>query len=111
MTLKTMKADEMPAPETLVDYGHGMCGAAMFHYGAEGDSVVAIAGDNGFDVRLLRMHDELGEEHTLVQVYDEGDPEVIGRWQPIVPEGWQLGGKWDTDDGPVAVFIKRHERT
>ena len=51
------------------------------------------------------------DEPLLYRRYYENDEweEVVRDWQPQVPEGWKLAGKWDTDDGPTAYFIRAYE--
>jgi hypothetical protein len=95
---------ELPAPETLIDYGDGAVGAAMFHYTSEGDDMVAIAHDNGFDIAFLSLEDD-GDSEALYERSLEG-ANVLAEWYPTVPPDWFLGGKWEADDGPIAVFLR-----
>lgn len=99
-----MKNDEMPKPDTLIEYPGGAVGAAMFHYTpaeCSPDLYCEIAAEHGFQIEGVTMSDE----HSLYPEYAAGSGEVVGKWQPNVPAGWQLGGKHDTEDGPYAYFL------
>lgn len=105
-----LRPEELPAPETLIDYGDGGFGAAMFHYSAtETDDIIAIAHEHGFDIAFMSLEDDVGAE-SLLERNGEGE-NVLAEWNPEVPSGWLLGGKWDTEDGPVAVFLRQQETT
>lgn len=100
-----IKPNEMPKPEALIEYPGGMVGAAMFHFTpgeCSGDLYCAIAAEHGFQIEGVHM----SEDHPLYPEYAEGSGEVVGKWEPNVPAGWQLGGKHDTDDGPYAYFLR-----
>ena len=102
---RIIRNEDMPDPDTLVMYGCGMCGAAMFHYCCnedDGTDPEDIARENGFDIQFHRLPDD----HPLMPDYEEGASDVVERWEPDVPEGWTLGGKHDTEDGPTAFYIK-----
>lgn len=46
------------------------------------------------------------DDPDLLQRYYE-DPLALTRWNPEPPSsGWRLVGLYDTDDNPVAIFIR-----
>lgn len=101
-----MKPEELPPPETLIEYEDGSCAALMFHYASEGDNVRAIAFDHDFEVRLLAMEDDPAAE-DLQEQYEAGAHDICKRWTPPVPDGWLLGAKTDSENGPTAWFIRK----
>lgn len=104
---KRIHPDELPAPDALVNYAAGMVGPVMFHYANEDcDDLEGIANSNGFQIKGYHMP----EDHPLMEEYEEGSGEVIAKWDPEVPEGWQFGGKNDTEDGPYAFFLRPIKR-
>lgn len=101
--------DSMPAPDDLVLYSEG-CGVVMFHYLTEGvcntrREMETIAREHGFEIRETTMPND----HPLMKEYADGASGIPLRWEPEVPEGWKLGGKHDTEDGPFAYFIRKIE--
>jgi hypothetical protein len=101
-----MKQDELPPPETLIEYSDGACGALMFHYGVEGDRYDRIALNQGFETRFMRL-DEDRDTGVLQREYEDGSHDVCARWFPTIPEGWLLGAKDDSEDGPYVCFIRK----
>jgi hypothetical protein len=103
-----LKPEDLPTPDTLVTYSDGSVSAVMFHYAPGGSSLKDIADENGFEVAFLGLTEDLASDHPLVIDYKNG-ADVIGEWQPTLPEGWQFGGKFDGDEGAFAIFIKKQE--
>lgn len=104
MIYGVIKSDDMPHPACLVEYGNGEGGimAAMFHYASENCDITEIAAENGYDV----MFAEMPGDDPLFRGYAEDGDSVVGKWRPAPPEGWVLGGVTDSEDGPVAIFLK-----
>lgn len=97
--------DEMPAPDALINYHDGFVGAVMFHYAPDdcSDEVFrAIARTHGFEINGMHMR----TDDPLYPEYESGSHLVVGKWEPDIPEGWQLGGKHDTEDGPYVIFLR-----
>lgn len=97
MIYGTIKADDMPHPACLVEYGEGGVMAAMFHYASEECDISEIAAEQGYAIEWTELSD--------------GDPlwsdeAVLSKWRPTPPEGWVFGGVSTTDDGPVAIFLR-----
>lgn len=106
MTVKRIHPDEMPAPDALINYSGGAVAPAMFHYAPTEapDSVFRdIAREHGFEIKTRHM----SAEDPLYEEYAQGSDKVIWKWQPEIPDGWQLGGKHDTEDGPCAYFLRQ----
>jgi hypothetical protein len=98
--------DEMPLPDALINYSGGNVGPAMFHYTPTDCSELAlvdIAREHGFKIKGQHMP----ADHPLFEKYVNGSGSVVKHWQPDVPEGWQFGGKCDTEDGPYAFFLQK----
>lgn len=95
----------MPAPDALVADEHGNVIAAMFYY-APGEYLGEVAEMCGFELKTLRMDIDLGDDHPLWKRYENGE-DVVTEWEPTIPDGWTFGDKSDTEDGPVAVFLRR----
>jgi hypothetical protein len=103
-----LKPKDLPAPDTLIEYPDGAFGPLMFHFSTEGDSAKAIAADQGFDYSWVEMGDVLSDDDTLsIEYFAEGKPDVVGRWTPPEREGWTLVGKNDSENGPVAHYIRK----
>lgn len=102
-----LKPNDLPAPDAMIDYGKGQVGAAMFYYAAEGQSYTDIARDAGFEAQYFSLDDDASPQaETLGDEYAGDDPTVLARWTPAIPDGWQLAAKHDTEDGPMAMFIR-----
>lgn len=95
-----------PKPDDIVRYVSGEFLPLMFHFAAESASAKDTAYTNGFDVKIVAMHDELPEDHPLVTEYDAGSSKVVRKWKPVEIEGWRLVGKIDTEDGPHAQYVR-----
>lgn len=97
-----IKPEAMPAPDALVDCGESGTIAAMFYYAAESCDYRDIAHERGFDIIFAPLLDE-----ALMKRY-EADENILGDWRPTPPEGWKVGGTYDTEDGPHAIFLRSH---
>ncbi|MBF0305166.1 MAG: hypothetical protein HQL41_05910 [Alphaproteobacteria bacterium] len=111
--------DQSTLPESasdLVSYSEGQCGAVMFHWLDE-DSTIQdtrmIALGNGYSLRVV----EFGDDPVVDRDEEDDTPELVRRWldgedvcalwNPTSPgEGYILASKHDTEDGPVAKFIR-----
>lgn len=103
-----LKNEEMIAPDALICNGDGFIWPAMFHFlPAECDADVfrETAREQGFEIDGHHMSDD----DPLYPEYEAGSGDVIGKWQPEVPAGWQLGGKHDAEDGPYVFFLRNLE--
>ena len=105
--MATLRNADMPAPEVLVDYGAGVVAAAMLHYAGEDARADQIASDNGFESQFLLLEDHM-DVATLGPRQEAGD-NVLPDWHPTPPDGWMLGAKYDTESGPVAMFIRKKD--
>lgn len=106
-----IKAADMPKADAVVEQPNGDLTVAMFFYGMPEDTDMReIAAANGFASMFASM-DEDSDQPGVVELWAEysagGDgQDICRRWQPDVPEGWTLADKYDTEDGPYAIFIK-----
>lgn len=104
---KRMLAAEV-TPDTLIEHPDGSLIALMFNYAVEGQDLRAIAHDAGYAFRYDEMGDIFDEENALYKEYFvDGSADVIRKWHPQIPDGWLLGGKWDSENGPVVVYIRK----
>lgn len=102
-----LKREDMPAPETLIDYGEDGVEAAMFFYAPDNADLIEIARALGFETSLRFMDDDYRPETLdLRDQYSDGVSGVVARWNPAMPDGWALAAKYDTDDGPFAILIR-----
>lgn len=102
-----MEVVDMPAPDALAKDENGNVCAAMFYYAAGDTDLEEIAIEHGFECRIVTMEGDLGEDHELCIDYINGSDEAVDKWTPTVPDGWSFGIKMDTEDGPVAIFVRR----
>lgn len=60
----------------------------------------------GFSLEFVLLESDAPE---LLDAYHGGDSTALARWFPTPPEldGWHLVGLYDTDNDPVAVFVRR----
>lgn len=108
---KMIQPSDLPPPDTIIDYGDGQFGPLMLHYAIEGQDIRQIMSDAGFDSVFLSMEHDLGgdDDHPLIKSYfDDGASDVCVHWQPKTVEGWKLVGKHDTEDGPIAIFVRQN---
>lgn len=74
----------------------------------EGESLRARCAALGFDCSFVSLDADAPEE--LVDAYfEEALTDAAARWTPTPPagEGWQLVAKFDHEDGPYAMFVRR----
>ncbi|MCZ2099545.1 MAG: hypothetical protein LC121_25435 [Anaerolineae bacterium] len=74
----------------------------------EGESMRALCAALGFDCSFIGLDDDAPRD--LVDAYfEEGRSDVPARWTPTPPagEGWLLVAKFDHEDGPYAMFVRR----
>lgn len=107
--MQILDESNLPAPDTLIRDARGNVGALMFHYAAAEQNLEYIAHEQGFEIKTLLMTDDpaLDEDHVLIKRYEAMEGGIEKDWHPIPPEGWTLGIKLDTEDGPAALFIRR----
>ena len=100
-------AAQMPPPDAVVEYGNGWIGPAMLHYATDDGDPVAIARDAGFDCLFLSMEEDLGPEYPYVVAYLDGCDHLLAAWEPSEQgDGWRLVGKGDSEEGPIAMFVR-----
>jgi hypothetical protein len=58
----------------------------------------------GWEYHIIAMEQD-GSEADQKRYFDEGDPD-FSQWCPATPDGWQLAGMWETDDGPIAFYVR-----
>lgn len=105
-------ASRMPAPDLLVQSHGGQVMPSMFWFAIEGQSLHDIASEHGFDISF---HDiiagaESEEAGAALEAQYTVNPDgMLAEFAPDVPLGWQYGGKWHGEDGPVACFLRKRE--
>jgi len=63
--------------------------------------------DAGFVLEFVLIE---ADAPGLLDAYRTGDEYALARWDPRPPkggDGWRLVGLYDTENDPVAVFIRR----
>ena len=100
--------ERIPDPDARVVYPNGEFGPMMFHYLTEGCNLKQVAAENGFDIKFVVMNDELPDDDPLVIEYEGGSSDVVRKWVPPPgSDGWELAAKHDTEDGPVAAYLRK----
>lgn len=69
-------------------------------------SIRPYLADLGYDVRGTFMSEDHDDDSEQFKDYYEREPFSCSTWQPMSPEGWQLISIHDTEDGPVALFVR-----
>lgn len=105
---RPLQPSDLPPGDTVIDYGGGMMGPLMLHWSTEGDDVVHQMKEAGFDCLFLDMADDLDPDHQLcVDHFEYGASDTLTKWTPSDQgDGWKLVGKNDSEDGPVALFVR-----
>lgn len=101
--------EKIPDPDAKVDYGNGEFGPMMFYYLPDGYDLKHVAATHGFDLKALSMNQALDHDDPLVLEYEDGSSWVVREWTPPAIEGWDLCAKHDTEDGPVALYIRKRD--
>lgn len=101
----------MPVPDLIIGTAEGGFVPAMLFYAPEGTDAKLVARENGFDSYFMDMEDTLPVEDPLhAEYFDKGGSteEILPRWTPPAPEpGYALVGKWDTENGPTAFYVRK----
>lgn len=73
----------------------------------EGDDVRAMCRALGFNVAVVEFEYD-AEDNLHDEFYEREDETAVGRWNPGQPdgEGWQLVAKFNTEQGPCAMFVQ-----
>jgi hypothetical protein len=109
-----LKPNELPAPDALIEYPDGAFGPLMFHFALEGHDLMQIAREQGFELRTLSLdHDNREETAPLrdraERLFDDDAhmETLVADWTPPdLGDGWKIAAKWDTEDGPVAIYLR-----
>ena len=109
-----LKPDQLPAPTTLIEYHDGAFGALMFHYATDGENLKALADQQGFELHSLLLDDDDREEVAALRSrfnanFDDQTAHVetlVADWSPPERGGFALVAKWDTEDGPIALYVR-----
>lgn len=72
----------------------------------ESDDVRQLCKNLGFDAEAVSMEDDAPELYD--NWTEDEDMTAPKRWAPAPPEGnsWLLVAKYDTEDGPAAMFVR-----
>lgn len=100
-----LKLSDVPAPDTLIEYNDGTFGPIMFHYVGECEDLEQIARENGFDCSAQWMEHDAAAQHLVERHFENGE-QTVGEWQPAERDGWKLCAKHDTEEGPIAIYIR-----
>lgn len=100
----------MPPGDALVACGGGQILPAMFFYAIEGANYSDIAKENGFNPLFVGFeaddHDTTEAADAWIAAYDAEPDKVLAEWMPSTPDGYTFGGKWHTEDGLCACFLR-----
>lgn len=98
--------NQMPAPDAMVQDPSGEEIAAMFYYAAADQDLGDIAEEQGFDCLAITAENEISEDDPLFARLESLEL-LATEWTPAPREGWQLALKFDGEEGPTALFIRR----
>ncbi len=99
----------IPALDKVVKYSDGMYGPVLFHYAREGADLKSFARAAGFDLAFVLMQEDEPDGPRLIERYNSGRhfERMMLVWRPTAPgPEWKLVGQSDSDDGPVAIFMR-----
>ncbi len=99
-------AARLPAPDTLVQSHGGQIMPAMFWFALEHHDLGEIIQEHGFEGRFTGWPD-FDAPDAVIALYAADPEKVLVEWTPAVPDGWQFGGKWHGEEGPVACFLRK----
>ncbi|MBY0561449.1 hypothetical protein [Hyphomicrobium sp.] len=103
-----MNGHELPKPDDIVHYADGSFLPMMFHFAGEGIDLRAIALEQGFDLKGVSMENVVEDDDPIfIDYFEKGCSDVLLRWQPPQVAGWDLVGKFDAEDGPMALYLRR----
>lgn len=107
--LDLLQRDHFPAPNRMISTPDGGCVMEMIRHldeGADGYDLRMVAVAHGFEAASSYFRD-INDNEDLSDRYEDGDETVVGDWHPLAPaDGYILAAKFDTEDGPVAWFIR-----
>ena len=71
----------------------------------EDDDVHTMCLELGFDAKAVAMEDDAPA--LIDEWFEAEDMTAPARWTPTPPkgDGWKLVAKYDTEDGPAAMFV------
>jgi hypothetical protein len=100
----------MPECHEMVECHDGQVLPVMFFYAIEGADYSEIAKASGYDIRMATVEaDDSEDAEAWLSAYEADGAKVLGEWQPVAPEGYSFGGKWHTEDGIAACFLRKLE--
>lgn len=103
--MDTVPLSKAPKADLLIELPDGVLCALMFHFACEHHDIGDIAREQGFELVKIIADDEWQEKYENAD--NIGD--FLPFWMPQGPDGFRLAGKWDTEDGPVAWFIRERD--
>lgn len=64
--------------------------------------------ENGLELHIVEMDGDCEDESLMKSWFDDGDCDC-NAWQPSKPagEGWFVFSIYDTDDGPICVWVRK----
>lgn len=103
----------VPAPDTIVRFDDGSFMPIMFHYASEDMLLKDLADANGFDIDFVLLEDDVPDDHPAwIAYFEDGKTQehVLPLWkpEPVLPD-FKLVAEFDTEDGLMAVFIRKRK--
>ncbi len=97
-------ASMLPAPDEMGFFYHPDLPDT-----GEDESILPHLQSMGFEASFLFMEHDAQQE--LNDAWYDGEQSAPTKWVPSVPEGegWLLAAKYDTEDGPCAMFVRPME--
>ena len=106
---KAIKPNEIPAGDTVINFGNGLLWPLMFLWATEESDLELVANKAGFDVEWVAMTDDLDMNNPLrLDYHAHGANVVLAEWEPTPPSPeWSMVARYDTHNGPEAIFARR----
>lgn len=79
------------------------CIHPLFDSKLEEVSPIMLAESLGF---LVHSEEFYFEDDVLEALWNSDNDAFYRHWKPDCPDGYQLGGKYESEDGPYAFFVK-----
>jgi hypothetical protein len=78
----------------------------MFYFLPEGAEVPVVCEEQGYEYQVVGLNADAPQE--LQDAYWAGadGEEIVRQWEPATPDGWLPASKHDSEDGPIAIFVR-----
>jgi len=100
----------MPPPALPISMGTGQFNPAMVWYHGEDTDTLEVAANLGLEAAFIALETDAPElAERYAEAFDDtpaNPDEILAAWQPPVPEGFTLAGRYHGEDGAYALFLR-----